>query len=90
MEIGEIATKTDLEQVKEEVISAVKEIFSQASATTKKWLKSDEVRQLLGLSSSGLQNLRINGTIPFTKLGGIIYYEYSDIVRILETNKNKH
>ena len=89
MQISEIATKTDLEKVKEELISAVKEIFSQTSATSKKWLKTEELKRLLGLSSSGIQNLRINGTIPYTKLGGVIYYDFSEIVKILETNKSK-
>ena len=87
MQIGEIASKTDLEKVKEELIIAVTKIFNQTSVTSKKWLKTEELRQLLGLSNSGVQNLRVNGTIPYTKLGGVIYYDFSEIVKILEANK---
>ena len=87
MQISEIATKTDLEKVKEELISAFKGLFTQSPGAAKKWLKSAETMQLLQISASGLQNLRINGTIPYTKLGGVIYYDFSEIVKILEANK---
>jgi hypothetical protein len=83
----ELLSKTELEQFKQDLISAVKLIFTQTGASNKKWLRSDEVMKMLSLSSSGLQNLRINGTIPFTKLGGLIYYDFSEIVKILEANK---
>jgi hypothetical protein len=37
-----------------------------------------------------LQTLRINGTIPYTKVGGIIFYDKKDIQQIMEKNmKNK-
>jgi hypothetical protein len=39
------------------------------------WLKSSEVRKLLKISSGTLQNLRINGTLNFYKIGGILYYK---------------
>lgn len=84
----DIVTKQDLLQVKTELLNALKETLSQISATaTKKWLKSAEVQEMLGISASGLQNLRIAGTLPFTKLSGIIYYDYQDIASILEKNK---
>ena len=84
----DIVTKQDLLQVKTELLNALKETLSQISAkATKKWMKSAEVQKMLGISATGLQNLRIAGTIPFTKLSGIIYYDYSDIANILEKNK---
>lgn len=36
-----------------------------------------------------LQNLRINGTLTFTKIGGIMYYNYSDIEKVLNGNTQK-
>jgi len=35
-----------------------------------------------------LQNLRVNGTLPFTKIGGVIFYEYEEIKKMLE--KHRH
>lgn len=43
---------------------------------------------MLKISPGTLQNLRVNGTLRFTKIGGIIYYSYEDIELLLEgTNK---
>jgi hypothetical protein len=45
---------------------------------------------MLGISPGTLQTLRINGTIPYTKVGGIIFYDKKDIQKIMEDNmKNK-
>lgn len=48
------------------------------------WLKSSEVRKLLKISPGTLQNLRINGTLNYKRIGGIIYYKYDDIKKMLE------
>lgn len=87
MTANELVTKQDLVNLKAELLSAMQSLVSQADKTSKKWLKTNEVKEMLGISSSGLSNLRINGTLPYTKLSGIIYYDYSDILKILESNK---
>jgi hypothetical protein len=48
------------------------------------WLKSSEVRKLLKISPGTLQNLRINGTLNFNRIGGIMYYKYEDLRKLLE------
>ncbi|WP_405565708.1 helix-turn-helix domain-containing protein [Polaribacter sp. Asnod6-C07] len=53
----------------------------------KKWLKSSEVKALLRISPGTLQNLRINGTLTYTKIGGIIFYSYEEILKVMEQNK---
>jgi hypothetical protein len=53
----------------------------------KKWLKSSEVKSLLRISPGTLQNLRINGTLTYTKIGGIIFYSYEEILKVMEQNK---
>lgn len=87
MEVNELITKADLLQAEAHIIAALSDLMNRSRNVHKKWLKSNEVMELLGLSSSGLQNLRINATIPYTKLGGVIYYDYVDIQNILEKNK---
>jgi hypothetical protein len=37
--------------------------------------------------------MRVNGTLPYTRVGGVIYYEYKDIEHMLEKlkfNKASH
>ena len=83
-----IITTEDLQVFKSELLEDIKAIINnQSGFTPKKWLKSPEVRELLSISPGTLQNLRINGTLPFTKVGSVIYYNYDEIQKILEDNR---
>ena len=84
----QIITTDDLREFKIELLEDLKRLLKEHSGQpTKKWLKSYEVRKLLGISPGTLQNLRVNGTLPFTKIGGVIYYDYADIQAMLQSNK---
>jgi hypothetical protein len=83
-----IITTDDLRDFKLELLDDIKQLLNnQSGQITKKWLKSPEVRKLLGISPGTLQNLRINGTLPYTKIGGILYYDYQEIQEILTENR---
>lgn len=83
-----IITTEDLREFKMELLDDIKKLLNnQSSPIVKKWLKSPEVRELLGISPGTLQNLRINGTLPYTKVGGVLYYDYQEIMKVLEKNK---
>jgi len=83
----ELITKEDLVDFRQDLLQQIGQLFAAASATPKKWLKSDEVKKLLKVSPGTLQTLRINGTLKYTKIGGIIYYDYEHILRTMEGNK---
>lgn len=83
-----IITTDDLRDFKFELLDDIKKILTkQASGTLKKYLKSSEVMELLQISPGTLQNLRINGTLPFSKMGGIIYYDSEDIQKVMLKNR---
>lgn len=83
-----IITTEDLKEFKKELLSDIQELLiKQQNGVTKKWLKSTEVMKMLKISPGTLQSFRVNGTLPFTKIGGIIYYEASDIQEVLTSNK---
>jgi hypothetical protein len=87
---AQIITSDDLREFKLELLDEIRDIIrEQKSNTTKQWLKSVEVRRLLNISPGTLQNLRINGTLPFTKIGGTNYYNASDIDTLLSQNLKK-
>ena len=66
------------------------EVFKESQGIpTKKWLRSGEVRKLLDISPGTLQNMRVNGTLPFTRMGGVLYYDSGDIQKILESGKSQ-
>jgi hypothetical protein len=85
---AEIITSDDLREFKIELLDEFRKIIKEnGNQPVKKWLKSPEVRKLLNISPGTLQNLRINGTLPFTRMGGVIYYDYEDIHKVLTENK---
>jgi hypothetical protein len=88
-----IITTEDLEQFKVELFSELKELIEvnvsgieHKEPNQPRWLKSYQVQRLLGISPGTLQTLRINGTIPFTKLGGTILYNQEEIHKLIQSN----
>lgn len=83
-----VLTTDDLREFKLELLDDIKKLISTSNGQPqKKWLKSPEVRKLLNISPGTLQNFRINGTLPYTKMGGVLYYDYEELQKILTGNK---
>ena len=84
-----ILTAEDLEDFKKSLLEEIKEMLLQYNRITiDRWVKSNIVMAKLGISPGTLQNFRINEAIPYSKLGGIIYYDEEEINEILLKNKN--
>jgi hypothetical protein len=83
----EVITREDLNEFRTLLLSDLNAMFNSTPQQQKQWLKSNEVRKLLNISPGTLQNLRVNGTITYTKIGGILYYSSCDLNKVLETNK---
>ena len=83
----EVITREDLNEFRTLLLSDLNAMFNSKPQQQKQWLKSSEVRKLLNISPGTLQNLRINGTLTYTKIGGIMYYDNSDIDKLLNGNK---
>ena len=86
----QIVTQGDLEDLKTDMLQEFKRIIKEcvSGSPGKKWLKSAEVKKLLGISHGFLQSLRDSGVLPFTKIGGSIYYDYEDITFMMSSNKS--
>lgn len=85
MEI-EILTKDDLEVFGQKLLLDLMEMLKR-NEPEKKYLRSKEVRKLLGGISSGtLQNLRIKGLLKPTKVEGVFYYRMSEVAALLSGN----
>jgi hypothetical protein len=84
----QLLTVGDFNDLKNELIQEIKGLLKETTTSqNKKWLKSSEVKKLLGISTGTLQNLRMNGSLSFSKVGGIIFYDYSEIVKLIERNE---
>lgn len=52
------------------------------------WLRSSNVREMLGISDSTLQTMRINRTLPAYKLGSTWFYREDEIFESLLAGRN--
>ena len=84
--INQLLTKEDLVEFRKNVVADIRELIIK-SVEKPTWIKSGEARQLLKISRSTLQLMRINGAISFTKLGNIFYYNYEDINKMMNKSK---
>ncbi len=90
MEI-ELATLTDLKNFKDEILSEIRTLLTSKTELVedKKWIKSKDVQKLLQISAGTLQTLRNRKMIPFTRLGGVIYYKKDDLKNVLDQEANQ-
>jgi hypothetical protein len=86
-----IITTDDLMDFKLELLDDIKKLLSkQSQGKLKKYLKSSELLEMLQISPGTLQNLRVNGTLPYTKVGGIIFYDSEEIQKVMDNNQVHH
>ena len=88
MKLDEIVTKADLDNLGREIMEAIGNSIDN-SRDNKEWLRSKEVQEMLGISAFGLQNLRIKGIIPFSKIEGTLFYPRDGILQVLNDNINR-
>lgn len=86
----QLVTLGDLQEFKNDFLISIKAILqSNSSQPAKRWLKSYEVKKLLGISKGTLQTLRDNGTLAYTRIGRPFYYDADDIQKLLTEGKTK-
>ncbi len=85
----QLITIGDLIEFKAQLLKEISYLLKDKIAEpTKRWLKAGEVRKLLDISAGKLQYLRDQKIIPFTKLGGITYYDYQEIIQLMESTSH--
>ena len=84
----QIITTEDLLSFKADLIDEFRTICKEIQDYGgKKWLRSRDVCRKLGVSSGTLQHFRLNGSLPFTKVGGVIFYGKEDIDKMIESSR---
>jgi len=73
----EVVNAADLEAFRIRLLEDITKLL--ASQSPKKWLKTQEVMDMLGMSEVTLLTLRNKGIIPFRKLGNICYYHVDEL-----------
>ena len=84
----EIVSKQDLIEFRNELICEIKQLLAEKNKQpSSRWLRSAQVRQLLSISPGTLQQMRVSGDLKYTKVGGIHFYQESDIESMLRKNQ---
>ncbi|SDH30251.1 helix-turn-helix domain-containing protein [Mucilaginibacter gossypii] len=73
----QVLTADDLEKFRKQLLTDIENLLNVKYP--KKWLKTNEVMELLGISEVTLQTLRNKGLIPFRKLGGTVYFNAEEL-----------
>ncbi|PIB34968.1 transcriptional regulator [Reichenbachiella sp. 5M10] len=82
-----VVTTEDLYFFKEDLIQTIKSLLESHGVPNRKWLRSHEVLEMLNISAGTLHNLREKGILPHSKVSGVIFYEYEDIIQMLRKHK---
>jgi hypothetical protein len=82
-----IFSKEDFDRLRNEIVRDLEAVIMKRS-TPPRWMRSAEIRKLLGgISPAKLQSLRVGGHIPATNANGLWLYCYDDVIEFLERNK---
>lgn len=59
----------------------------QQSKSSLKYYRNEDLKKIFGLSNNTIIKYRLNGILPYTKLGDIFLYEAAKIEKILKANE---
>ncbi|WP_165025938.1 helix-turn-helix domain-containing protein [Dysgonomonas sp. ZJ279] len=86
----QVLTYEDFKEFEARILREIEEIKKALpSISPKKWLRSSDIKELLGISHGKLQTMRNNKEIPFTVIGGTIFYSLEDVNRMLDGKKQR-
>lgn len=86
-----LITPDDLEEFRLKLLEDIKQLLAEKyQKPLRRWIKSNEAVRLLTVAPVTLQRLRNDGTLPFTRMGRTIYYDFNDIEAMLVKNKKNN
>ncbi|AQW92927.1 MULTISPECIES: DNA-binding protein [Elizabethkingia] len=85
-------TKDDLRQFGIELLHNIEKLIAEKiqhteKESTREWIKSKEVRSILNICPTTLQNIRIARKIRYKKVLGSYYYNLPDLKKLFEDGK---
>ena len=75
--LDELTCKIDL------LKSKVDNLYAHSGIAPQKWIDNQQACQRLSVSIRTLQTLRDNKTLPYTKMGGKVFYKPEDVEKML-------
>ena len=85
MNRNELPTVAELFELEERLYNRIHSLLE--SSKPNRWVRTSELKKILGITDSTAQYLRNTGALPFSKIRGTYYYKYDDVIEMLERNK---
>lgn len=87
MNRNDLPTVAELYELEERLYNRILSVIE--SSKPKAWVRTPELKKILGITDSTAQYLRNTGALPCSKIRGTYYYKYDDVMDLLERNKVK-
>ncbi|MFA8437056.1 MAG: helix-turn-helix domain-containing protein [Marinifilaceae bacterium] len=84
----EIITRKDLLEFKRDLLQEIRALI-QTNQPAKKWLRTRDVMEMLNISWSTLQRMRIRKAIPYKKLNNTYLYPKDQIEELLNSDQDE-
>ena len=85
MNRNDLPTVAELYELEERLYNRIVSLLE--TKKPKKWVRTNELKKILGITDSTAQYMRNSGILPYSKIRGTYYYKYDDILELLEKNK---
>jgi len=85
MNRNDLPTVAELYDLEERLYNRILSLLE--SSKPKTWVRTPELKKILGVTDSTAQYLRNTGALPCSKIRGTYYYKYDDVMDLLERNK---
>lgn len=82
-----VITSEELDHRLEKVVADITKTIGRNDNIESRWIRSKQVKELLGISDSKLQTMRVNRSFTYSQIDGTYFYDRDSIMQILEQNK---
>ena len=82
-----VITEEELDHRLQKVVADITNTIGKNENIESRWIRSKQVKELLGISDSKLQTMRINRSITYSQIDGTYFYDKESILSLLEQNK---
>lgn len=85
-----ILSDTELDEFRRQLLQDLIDYFSIDKPIENRWIKTAEVRKILGCSVNTIHNYKNAGILPCNKIGGTYYYDKQKVINLLNSwTRNK-
>jgi hypothetical protein len=82
-----VLTAEELDHRLQKVVEAITNTIGRNDNIESRWIRSKQVKELLGISDSKLQTMRVNRSLTYSQIDGTYFYDRDSNIQILEQNK---